>query len=243
LPAGAGGNILSLVASAADTIGNLWPGNKRELESLLARAYQDDESGAWLAAAANIGSIASSAVSVFQNLFGGNKKRAEEFIDALHSGNKREVASMIARALPDDESGAWLGAAANIGSIASSAVSVFQNLFGGNKKRADELLDAWYSGNKREFESVLARALPDDESGAWLAAAANIGTIASSAVSVFQNLFGGNKRRAEEFINLMARAEVQPAVSIFNGKNWNYRHPITTNWNTMAGKRSLVDLD
>ncbi|KIP11534.1 hypothetical protein PHLGIDRAFT_33270 [Phlebiopsis gigantea 11061_1 CR5-6] len=169
-------------ASDAISVGDILGDIGSVLGLFLKREVNADDSEAIsLGNIFNIGKIAGDGLSIASNLFGG-----------FGNGTRRDFAELLARATTDDESDALsipklnLGDIANLGSIASSAVSVIEGLFSGHG-----------NSSRRDLVELLARAAAEDESGAFslpklnLGDLANIGSIGASAVSVIEGLFGG----------------------------------------------------
>jgi len=206
-------NIGNDVISGITSIKNFFENNKkREFEELLARA----------AATADDGSGAIDFKSIFS--IGGDIVKGVEGISSLFSSNnnqqpqqRRELEELFARAAAaaDDGSGALsLGVVKDAVSIGSDVITGIQNI-----------KDLFTNQQRREFEALLARELPTDESGAI-----NFGSlfkIGGDIVSGISSLFGGSssnqqqqsKRElspvAREVHDLLARQVDQSGASIF----------------------------
>ncbi|KAI0093433.1 hypothetical protein BDY19DRAFT_903175 [Irpex rosettiformis] len=167
----------------------------RELGEILAR--QDvDESGALkfpsLSSIAGVASIG----SALAGLFGGNNNQQREFMELLA---RQEVDESGALKLPS------LSSIAGVASIGSALAGLAGSLFGGNNNQ------------QREFIELLSRQ-EVDESGALkfpsLSSIAGAASIGSALAGLAGSLFGGNTNQQREFMELLARQDVDASEAL-----------------------------
>lgn len=178
---------------------------RRELVELLARAAQDDASGAIdFKSIFNIGGDIIKGINGISSLFSSGS-------DQQQQQQRRELEELFARAATDDASGALnLGVVKDAVSIGNDVITGIQNI------------KSLFTGSRRaEFEELLARELPTDESGAI-----NFGSIVKIGSSIIQGisgLFGGddnnNQKRdfspvAREVHDLLVRQQDESGASI-----------------------------
>lgn len=150
---------------------------RRELVEVVARQLADQQSSALsLGTIGTIvglgGSVLSGIIDHFKN--NGNQQQRR---DAL------TLEQLLARADVDESGAISFDTLKNIGSLAGSAFSIFNNLFGGSGNNNNQ---------QRELLELLARADVDESGAISFDTLKNIGSLAGSAFSIFNNLFGGS---------------------------------------------------